>query len=104
MFPERSLSDSAVKLAAAPPPLTEDAIRAAFSPAQAEILLALVSTQQAGEYLSMKEAAEFVGWTYSTFRKEPAFFAANVAPQGRRQRFRRSVLVRVAENLRQGSR
>jgi hypothetical protein len=81
-------------------PPTEDAIRAAFSPAQAEILLTLVAKPPEESHLSMKGAAALIGWTYSTFRKEPAFDAANVAPQGRRKRYARSGLLRIAANLR----
>jgi hypothetical protein len=103
-----------VKLATAPPPSpaigrpgrrplglpTEDEIRAAFSPVQAEILLALVS-RPPEKHVSASEAAELVGWTYDTFRKEPAFDLANVAPQGRRKRYAAVKLVRIAKNLRQ---
>jgi len=77
----------------------EEAIRAAFSPAQAEILLALVS-RPPEKHVSAGEAAEIVGCTYDTFRKEPAFDAANVAPQGRRKRYAVAGLLRIAGNLR----
>ena len=79
---------------------TEDAIRAAFSPAQAEILLALVS-RPPEKHVSAGEAADLVGWSYDTFRKELAFDAANAAPQGRRKRYAVAKLVRIAENLRE---
>jgi hypothetical protein len=78
---------------------TEEAIRAAFSPAQAEILLALVS-RPPEKHVSAGEAAGLVGWSYDTFRKEPVFDAANVAPQGRRKRYAVAKLLRIAENLR----
>jgi hypothetical protein len=78
---------------------TEEAIRAAFSPAQAEILLALVS-RPPERHVSAGEAAQILGWTYDVFRKEPAFDAANVAPQGRRKRYAVAKLLRIAENLR----
>lgn len=78
---------------------TEEAIRDAFSPAQAEILLALIPERPA-KHVCAKEAASLVGWSYDTFRKEPAFDAANVAPQGRHKRYRVSTLLRIAENLR----
>jgi hypothetical protein len=82
-----------VKLATAAPPSpdtvrpgrrplglpTEDEIRAAFSPVQAEILLGLFS-RPPEKHVSASEAAELVGWSYDTFRKEPAFDLANVAP------------------------
>ena len=41
---------------------TEDEIRAAFSPMQAEILLALVS-RPPEKHISASDAAELVGWT-----------------------------------------
>jgi hypothetical protein len=102
-----------VKLATASPPSpdivrpgwrllglpTEDEIRAAFSPMQAEILLALVS-RPSEKHVSAGEAAELVGWTYDTFRKEPAFDLANVAPQRRRKRYAVTKLRRIADNLR----
>jgi hypothetical protein len=78
---------------------SEEAIRAAFLPAQAEILLALIP-RVPEQHVSAHEAAKRVGWTYDVFRKEPAFDAANVAPQGRRKRYAVSKLVRIAENLR----
>ncbi len=103
-----------MKLATPPPPLpvlvrpgrwplglpSEDEIRAAFSPAQAEILLALVS-RPPEKHVSAGEAAELIGWTYDTFRKESAFDLANVAPPGRRKRYAAAKLVRIAKNLRQ---
>jgi hypothetical protein len=79
---------------------TEDMIRAAFSPVQAEILLVLVS-RPPEKHVSAGEAAELIGWTYDTFRKEPAFDLANVAPPGRRKRYAAAKLVRIAKNLRQ---
>lgn len=81
---------------------TEDAIRAAFSPAQADILLALVP-QQPEQHLSAADAAKSIGWTYDTFRKEQAFDAANVAPQRRRKRYAQSKLLRIAGNLRRST-
>jgi hypothetical protein len=81
---------------------TEDAIRAAFSPVQAEILLALVS-RPPEKHVSAGEAAELVGWSYDTFRKEPTFDAANVAPAGRRKRYAVAKLLRIAENLRKAA-
>lgn len=81
---------------------TEDQIRAAFSPAQADILLALVSSRSE-KHLSAGEAKDLVGWTYDTFRKETAFDAANVAPQRRRKRYDVTKLIRIAENLRKNA-
>jgi|GEM_PF-4850828 len=78
---------------------TEAEIRAAFSPAQAEILLALVVAVPE-RYVSAAAAAALVGWTYDTFRKEAAFDVANVAPQGRRKRYGVTRLRRIAETLR----
>lgn len=103
-----------MRLATAPPPSsagvrpgrrapglpTDDEIRAAFSPVQAEILLALL-LRPPEKHVSAGEAAELVGWTYDTFRKEPAFDLANVAPPGRRKRYAAAKLVRIAKNLRQ---
>jgi hypothetical protein len=86
-----ALKDSAV---------TEEAFRHAFSPAQADLLLKALALRAAEEHLSAKEAARAIGWTYDTFRKELAFDAANVAPQGRRKRYARAKLLRIAENLR----
>jgi hypothetical protein len=82
--------------------LTEEAFRAAFSPGQADLLLAALALKPE-EHLSAREASAAIGWTYDTFRKESAFDAANVAPQGRRKRYARSTLARIAENLRAGS-
>lgn len=74
-------------------------IQQAFSPAQAAILLRLLPAAPP-DYLSTHEAASRIGWTYDTFRKEPAFDAANVAPQGRHKRYELTTLLRIAENLR----
>jgi hypothetical protein len=81
---------------------TEEAFRAAFSPSQAELLIAAFAFKPE-TYLSAREAAETVGWTYDTFRKESAFDAANVAPQGRRKRYARSRLLRISETFRRSS-
>ena len=95
-FPDRERTGLPVRPHGGSP--TEDAIRAAFSPAQAEILLALAG-RPPEKHVSAGEAAELVGWSYDTFRKEPAFDAANVAPQGRRKRYAVTRLRRIAENL-----
>src|SRR6266849_1698210 len=50
-------------------------------------------------HMSAHEAAQHIGWTYHVFRREKAFDAANVAPQGHRKRYRVSTLDRVAANL-----
>ncbi len=81
---------------------TEEAFRAAFSPIQAELLIAALALKSE-THLSAREASEAVGWTYDTFRKELAFDAANVAPQGRRKRYARSKLLRISEALRNRS-
>ncbi len=89
---------------------TEDAIRAAFAPAQAEILLAVLGrVKQPASSLSMKQAADRVGLSYHVFRKLPDFDAAVIpgtgtgqGPRscGRRKRYKTATLDRIAENIR----
>ena len=88
-------------MSARPPMPTEEAIRTAFSPVQAEIMLALLPAPEAARdpALPTRQAAEEAGYSYDCFRRESAFMAARTTGAGRRPRWRRSEVLRIANNL-----